>query len=94
MDRDATLRQTVLAASAHQVSVKVNVVTYSAKHLALNIVVPNCNDDVQNADETDVDCGGSCAPVKRCSELFKCIDPSDCKTSICVSNICQGQCSY
>ena len=94
MEQDATLRQTVLATSVHQVSVKVNVVTYSAKYLALNIVVPTCNDGVKNADETDVDCGGSCAPAKRCGELFRCSNPSDCKTGICVSNICQGQCSY
>src|SRR5204863_357501 len=27
---------------------------------------PSCNDMVKNGTETDVDCGGSCAPAKKC----------------------------
>ncbi|CAF1117654.1 unnamed protein product [Adineta ricciae] len=53
--------------------------------------IPTCNDGVKNADETDIDCGGSCVPNKRCGELLKCINPSDCKSGICISNVCQGK---
>ena len=93
MDRDVTVNQTVLAASAHRISVKVNAVTDSVKYLSLNILAPTCNDGIKNGDETDKDCGGPCLPAKRCGELLKCVNPSDCTTGACVSNICQGKCS-
>ncbi len=45
---------------------------------------PGCVDFVKNGDETDIDCGGSCAP---CGIGAFCNGPSD-----CVSGICNGTC--
>ncbi|MBN2230332.1 MAG: putative metal-binding motif-containing protein, partial [Candidatus Thorarchaeota archaeon] len=39
-------------------------------------VLPNCNDRIQNQDETDVDCGGSICP--RCRDGSKCLNDNDC----------------
>ena len=45
-----------------------------------------CGDDVQNLDETDIDCGGSCAP---CADYGAgCDDGSDCMSGFCVANMC------
>jgi len=41
---------------------------------------PTCDDGVQNGDETDVDCGGSCDP---CAVGATCDGPEDCATGIC-----------
>jgi hypothetical protein len=47
----------------------------------------SCLDGVRNAEETDVDCGGSvcdpCGPGQRCAV------PSDCTTSRCTDGTCQ-----
>ncbi len=48
----------------------------------------SCEDKVQNGDETDVDCGGSC--TAKCENTKKCRVNSDCVTGECVSNICSG----
>jgi hypothetical protein len=83
-----------LAASAHQISVKVSITTCSAKYLRLCIVVPTCNDGVENANETGIDCGGWCAPQKKCADSVGCLYSSDCISGVCTSNICQGKYSY
>ena len=45
---------------------------------------PGCVDGVKNGDETDVDCGGSCAP---------CVNGKICSVADdCVSGICNGTC--
>ena len=94
MDWDVTVDQTALVLSAHQIFVKASIVTYNVKYLTLYIVVPTCSDGVKNGNEIDVDCGGSCLPTNRCRETQKCINPSDCISGICRSNICQGECSH
>jgi hypothetical protein len=45
-------------------------------------------DGRRNAGETDVDCGGTAAPAKLCTEGQKCATSSDC-TGACTGNICQ-----
>lgn len=47
-----------------------------------------------NGNETDVDCGGSCAFIKKCGETLRCITSSDCMIGTCKSNICQGEFSH
>jgi hypothetical protein len=80
-----------LAASAHQISVKVSTATCSVKYLSLCFVVPTCSDDVKNGNESDVDCGGSCSPTKQCGNGLRCNYALDCMSSVCTSNICQGK---
>jgi hypothetical protein len=94
MEGDAIVEQTVIAVSVSQIFVKVSKVICYVKNLSFSVVVPTCNDTVENANETDVDCGGTCLPTKRCGERSRCIHPSDCTTGVCVSNICQGECGY
>ncbi|MBO4349863.1 MAG: hypothetical protein J6A01_02830 [Proteobacteria bacterium] len=48
---------------------------------------PTCNDKLQNQDETDVDCGGSC---KACALDQKCKEDTDCETNECTSGKCTG----
>lgn len=42
---------------------------------------PLCTDGVQNGNETDKDCGGSCA--QKCGDAKKCIVGSDCSSFVC-----------
>ena len=42
---------------------------------------PTCDDAVQNGDETDVDCGGSCGPT--CDTGEGCLASSDCISLVC-----------
>lgn len=46
---------------------------------------PTCSDGIENGDETDVDCGGSCAP---CSTGASCSSNSDCSGDWCRSDTC------
>ncbi len=41
---------------------------------------PSCSDEKRNGDESDVDCGGSCA---ACANDRNCTGPSDCQSGIC-----------
>jgi len=41
---------------------------------------PSCFDGVQDGSETDIDCGGSCAP---CGDFRKCNSSSDCTSGRC-----------
>lgn len=50
---------------------------------------PTCEDDVQNADETDIDCGGSCP---ACSDGRNCSEASDCQSGVCTSGQCVSNC--
>lgn len=58
------------------------------------ITEPSCSDRIQNADETDIDCGGpNCNP---CSNGKNCLENSDCSSQICSDDkICipQATCS-
>jgi hypothetical protein len=59
----------------------------------LKCQAPACNDNVKNGDETDKDCGGSCAPAKKCADMLVCAANSDCQSGVCdttVSHTCQS----
>lgn len=51
----------------------------------LTCALPSCTDGVKNGGETDVDCGGDCAP---CDVDAVCAEPSDCASGVCTGNIC------
>jgi hypothetical protein len=46
---------------------------------------PTCDDRAQNQGESDVDCGGPCAP---CEPNLKCTAPADCATASCTAGFC------
>ena len=46
---------------------------------------PSCSDGVQSADESDIDCGGPCAP---CADGRSCGVPHDCQSAACDSGVC------
>ena len=46
---------------------------------------PSCSDLACNGDETDFNCGGSCAP---CATGYGCRTGADCKTGSCVNSVC------
>lgn len=50
--------------------------------------VDTCGNSVQDGDETGVDCGGSCAPAKRCAIDSSCVVARDCTTTTCLSGKC------
>jgi hypothetical protein len=45
-----------------------------------------CSDDVQNGNESDVDCGGACGAT--CAVGDSCFDAGDCISSVCTSQAC------
>jgi hypothetical protein len=50
----------------------------------------HCMDGTQDADETDVDCGGSCGPTcKDTSPQQHCMVGGDCVNGVCASMLCQ-----
>jgi hypothetical protein len=51
----------------------------------------SCSDGVQDGDETDVDCGGSCAP---CPNGDHCSQPKDCSGAACVNGACCAAATY
>lgn len=46
-----------------------------------------CTDGKQNGDESDTDCGGSCA---ACANGRKCLKGADCSSKVCLAGICQA----
>jgi len=46
---------------------------------------PTCSDGVKNGDESDVDCGGRCAP---CADGRSCNTARDCRSGQCDNNVC------
>lgn len=48
----------------------------------------SCSDNLQNQDETDTDCGGSCS---ACAFGQKCKENSDCNTNECTNGTCTGK---
>lgn len=46
-----------------------------------------CDDNVENGDETAVDCGGSCP--EGCAVELPCEDDGDCQSNVCQQNICR-----
>ncbi len=51
---------------------------------------PTCKDLVQNGDESDVDCGGTCGPT--CAPGATCSENADCKGDACSGSICLPSC--
>ena len=51
----------------------------------LRFVFGHCSDAIQDGDETDLDCGGVCAP---CAEGRRCLRPADCASALCANNRC------
>jgi hypothetical protein len=49
-------------------------------------VLATCDDGLQNGSESDVDCGGNCAP---CPAGEECGDGDDCESKVCMDGICQ-----
>ncbi|MFW6067455.1 MAG: hypothetical protein ACOC97_03895 [Myxococcota bacterium] len=49
--------------------------------------LPACDDGIHNGDETDVDCGGDCAP---CEDGSGCAAADDCDSGVCAMDICQA----
>jgi hypothetical protein len=47
---------------------------------------PSCSDDMQNGDETDVDCGGGCP---ACADGLGCMAAGDCDSGVCTGAVCQ-----
>ena len=59
----------------------------------MSIAGPTCDDGIMNGNETDVDCGGNCSADKKCNDGMRCNSRFDCNSSVCMLNICQGECS-
>lgn len=47
---------------------------------------PTCSDELQNGDETDVDCGGICPSL--CPDNAGCAFPTDCQSGVCEASLC------
>jgi hypothetical protein len=55
-----------------------------------NTCVPaHCDDDIQNEDETDVDCGGTCS---GCYSGYPCNSGTDCYSGVCNGRFCVKGC--
>jgi len=50
------------------------------------VVMPTCDDGVQNGNETDVDCGGD--TCGQCAQGQGCAAPGDCTTDFCADGAC------
>ncbi|MCC6553535.1 MAG: SUMF1/EgtB/PvdO family nonheme iron enzyme [Polyangiaceae bacterium] len=48
---------------------------------------PTCTDELQNGDETDVDCGGPLCPP--CAAGLHCSSGTDCEDRVCDGGVCQ-----
>ncbi len=46
---------------------------------------PECNDQIKNGSETDLDCGGNCSP---CGLNLKCGESRDCASALCFDGFC------
>ena len=51
---------------------------------------PACDDDVENGDESDVDCGGPSMVCPRCSSGAECYGAADCDSKVCTQEVCQA----
>ena len=48
----------------------------------------SCADEVQNNDETDIDCGGDSGACRGCGIGQKCLFDRDCYVGNCLANFC------
>jgi len=54
---------------------------------------PSCSDNVQNGDETGIDCGGSCAiDGFTCEDGLGCTVSRDCTGEFCANQVCSDHC--
>src|SRR2546430_473031 len=53
--------------------------------MAADLTPALCGDGMKDGDETDVDCGGSCA---ACDIGKACSNGTDCKSAVCTMNKC------
>ena len=53
------------------------------KNSTISIAVSTCNDGILDGNETDVDCGGSCLPTKKCVDGLRCNSGPDCISGVC-----------
>lgn len=54
--------------------------------------IADCTNGVKDGDETDVDCGGSCAqqfPFQQCAVGQQCLGNADCASEVCEGNTCR-----
>jgi len=54
--------------------------------------LPSCfpKDNVENGNETDVDCGGTDANCPACGSGAHCLVPADCTSGVCSGTVCQA----
>ena len=52
--------------------------------------VPECANGVLDGHESDVDCGGGCAP---CGPGARCLGPDDCVSGLCLGSVC-AECQW
>jgi hypothetical protein len=64
----------------------VHLVPCDAGTCAPATVIDHCDDRVQDADETDIDCGGSC---HACGFDTRCEVATDCQTGACDAGMCR-----
>jgi hypothetical protein len=67
---------------------KTNVATTGWAHAGNINAGSTCGNGTKDGDESDVDCGGSCAPLGRCEVGQACVDAGDCTTTTCISKAC------
>ncbi len=64
--------------------------TTSLLWTCLSSAFQSCDDNIQNQDETDIDCGGmKCA---KCEDAHTCKGNSDCMSDVCRNNTCIRKC--
>jgi hypothetical protein len=54
------------------------------------VKVAFCGNNIKDGDETDVDCGGTCAP---CADGKACGGAQDCQNQVCTAGVCTHSCS-
>ncbi|MSR85142.1 hypothetical protein EXS71_01750 [Candidatus Uhrbacteria bacterium] len=53
------------------------------------VLAPSCGDNIQDGQETDVDCGGGgLSPCFRCKDTARCLQNSDCANNTCLGGVC------
>jgi hypothetical protein len=77
-----------LVPCAKPIYVFVSVLWLSISNITTSLIPApvSCDDNVQNQDETDIDCGGTSCP--KCNNTMVCKNGSDCTSSICINNMC------
>jgi hypothetical protein len=74
--------------------VKVSVIASNTQSVSLTLAAPTCNDGIKNGNEGGIDCGGWCLPTQPCGDGSTCNNGSDCASSVCKLNVCQGKCIF